>query len=139
MSNVVPAVSYMYQWLGKNVKDGVSDILGRKVQHYEVHDGNMLYALTAHSTWARLYHPFALCSCQRGEGVVDPDHKCRMLSDEEHMRLFEKSHKAVQLRVPLQIFYVQATQIAPAPCGVQSSVFTAAARISALHVQATSH
>ena len=92
MRNVVPAVSYVYQWLGENVKDGVSDILGRKVHHYEVHDGKMLYALTAHSSWNRLYHPFALCSCQRGEGVVDPDHKCRMLSDEEHMRLFEKSH-----------------------------------------------
>ena len=38
MRNVVPAVSYVYQWLGENVKDGVSDILGRKVHHYEVHD-----------------------------------------------------------------------------------------------------
>ena len=67
------------------------DILGRKVSFYEVHDGKILYALTAHSTWCCLYHPFALCSCQRGEGVVDLDHKCRMLSGEEYVRLFDKS------------------------------------------------
>ena len=51
----------------------------------------MLYALTAHSTWSRLYHPFLLCARQRGDGVVDPNHKCEMLSDEDHVGLFEKS------------------------------------------------
>ena len=50
MSNAVPTVSYAYKWLGENVNDGVCDILGRKVCFYEVHDGKMLYALTAHST-----------------------------------------------------------------------------------------
>ena len=53
----------------------------------------MIYALIAHSTWSRLYHPFLLCACQRGDGVVDPNHKYEMLSDKEHVGLFEKSLK----------------------------------------------
>ena len=62
-----------------------------KCAFYEVHAGEMLYALIAHSTWSRLYHPFLLCACQRGDGVVDPNHKCEMLSYEDHVGLFEKS------------------------------------------------
>ena len=60
MSNIVPAVSYAYKWLGENVKDDVCDILGRKVRFYEVHDQKMSYAVTAHSTLSRLYHSFCV-------------------------------------------------------------------------------
>ena len=91
MSTNAQAVSYVYKWLGEHIKDGVCDILGRKVRFYEVHDGKMIYVLIAHSLWCRLYHPFLLCACQRGDGVVDLNHICCMLSDEEYEVLFEKS------------------------------------------------
>ena len=91
MSTVAQAVSYVYKWLGEHIKDGVCYILGRKVRFYEVHDGKMIYALIAHSLWCRLYHPFLLCACQRGDGVVDLNHVCHMLYDEDHKVLFEKS------------------------------------------------
>ena len=91
MCNVVPAVTSMYQWLGNNVEKDSANILERKVHVYEVHDGKMIYALTAHSLWNRQHHPFLLCSCQRGDGVVDPNHQCTIISDAEHERLFDKS------------------------------------------------
>ena len=49
----------------------------------------MIYALTGHSLWNHVYHPFLLCSCQRGDGVLDSNHKCTMLS--EKIRVFDKS------------------------------------------------
>ena len=91
MSTVAQSASYVYKWLGENIKDGVCNILGRTVNFSEVNDAKMMYALTAHSLWNRQYHPFLLCSCQRGDGVVDPNHTCTMLSDEEQELLFEKS------------------------------------------------
>ena len=45
MSNVTPSVSYVYKWLGENVKDGICEILGRKVRFYEVHDEKMILSL----------------------------------------------------------------------------------------------
>ena len=76
------------------MKDSICEILGRKVWFYEVHDGKMIYALLAHSTWSRLYYPFSLCACQRGDVVVNPNHKYEMLSDEDHVGLFVSLHKS---------------------------------------------
>ena len=55
----------------------------RQYTFYELHEGEMLYLLTQHLLFNRLHHPFLLCSCQRGEGVKDPGHKCRILTQTE--------------------------------------------------------
>ena len=63
----------------------------RKHFMYDLHDGKMLYLLTQHSLFNRKHYPFLLCKCQRGAGVKDPNHKCVMISDEEHCQWYNRS------------------------------------------------
>ena len=53
----------------------------------------MLYSLVQCSAWNRKWHSFILCKCMRGDGVADPDHVCTLISDEEHVYLWEESHR----------------------------------------------
>ena len=48
---------------------------GNKVNFYDLHDGKILYILTQHSLFTRKHHPYLLCSCGRGDGVVTPNHQ----------------------------------------------------------------
>ena len=77
MSNVVPVVKELYRWIGEHTTDGVTTMdgikNGKRIYVYEVHDGKMIYNLTEHSKWNCKYHPFLLCGCLRGDGVVNPD------------------------------------------------------------------
>ena len=53
----------------------------------------MIYALTQHSKWNCLYHPFIWCRCGRGilkEGI---DYNCERLTDEEYNTLQRNSRK----------------------------------------------
>ena len=88
--NVFPAVKDLYKELGIGITR--NSLNGRKLSVYEVHDCKMIYSLTQHSAWNRKYNPFLLCDCHRGDGVVDPNHVCIMLTDTETKALFEKSH-----------------------------------------------
>ena len=89
--NTFPAVKDMYNWMKGNARTG--KVHGRNYVFYEVHDCKMLYNLTQHSKRNREFHPMLLCACQRGDGVVDPNHICKLLCDGEHIDLFEKSLK----------------------------------------------
>ena len=61
---------------------------------YDLHDGKMLYLLTQHSAWNRKHHPFLLCDCARGEGVINNDHhQCRIISESNQIELYETSAK----------------------------------------------
>ena len=53
----------------------------------------MLYLLTQHSLWNRTHHPFLLCTCKRGEGVVDSDHQCKILSHEDQLNFWNRSFR----------------------------------------------
>ena len=44
---------------------------GTVIDHYDIHDGKILYNLVQHSLWSRKYHPFVLCKCKRGQAVVN--------------------------------------------------------------------
>ena len=90
MSNVVPAAKNMYKLLGKHSNDVGTIVDGKRIYVYEVHDGKMIYNLTYHSKWNRKYHPFILCACHRGDGVVDPEHTCNIVTDETNSQLFVK-------------------------------------------------
>lgn len=57
------------------------------VLFYDYHDGKMLYLLTQHSLWNWHHHPFLLCKCSRG-AAVDTNHKCKIISQEEQVRLY---------------------------------------------------
>ena len=60
--------------------------------YYNMHDGKMLYLLTQHSQWNRKHHPFLLCTCKKGEGVVPSHgHVCRVITEEENVTLYDKS------------------------------------------------
>ena len=52
----------------------------------------MIYLLTGHSLYNRKYHPFVLCSCQRGEGIKE-GHVCKMISHEKTIEMWDKSRR----------------------------------------------
>ena len=89
----------------KKIYESKADIRRRevsedKVKHvtYDLHDGKMLYLLTQHSLFNRKHHPFLLCACQRGEGVKDPNHCCKLLSDEDHYHWHQRSLRRWNLK-----------------------------------------
>ena len=62
--------------------------------YYDLHDGKMLYLLTQHSMWNRKEHPFLICDCKRGEGVVNNEHhQCNIINNDDQVKLYEKSKK----------------------------------------------
>ena len=63
-----------------------------KITLYDLHDGKMLYLLTQHSLYNRKFHPFLLCKCQRGEGVINNmNHECKIISHEEQIHYYNRS------------------------------------------------
>ena len=61
-----------------------------------VSDGKFLYALTQHSLFNRLFHPYLLCRCGRMESATNT---CTRLTDEEYETLQKKSE--IKLRLTL--------------------------------------
>ena len=96
-STIMPSVKDYY----KDKKDlRESDSNSGSYFYYDMHDGKMLYLLTQHSLWNRKHHPFLLCACKRGEGVINNEtHKCTILNDDEQMRLFQRSNRRWDLKL----------------------------------------
>ena len=50
--------------------------------------------MTQHSAWNRKEHPFILCECTKGKGVVNNQvHQCKIISNDEQVLLYENSKK----------------------------------------------
>ena len=64
---------------------------GCNISFYDLHDGKMLYMLTQHSLWNCTHHPFLLCKCKRGEGAVNSNHQCELLSHDDQLKLWDRS------------------------------------------------
>ena len=64
-----------------------------KYFYYELHDGKMLYLLTPHGLYSRTDHPFLLCACEKGEGVMDAEWTCTLIDDVQQQRLFTRSQR----------------------------------------------
>ena len=80
-----------------------------QVSYYDMHDGKMIYMLTQHSLYNRKFHHFLLCACHRGDGVINGDHKCKLLSHNEKIRLFSRSEKKWKRKMtPMSIEYTHA-------------------------------
>ena len=89
VETVFPVVKSLYEWIGKNFSGAL--VRGRNITIYEVHDCKMLYNLLQCSMWNRKNHPFALCDCLLGDGVINPDHVCTFITDEDHVKLWDES------------------------------------------------
>ena len=72
---------------------------------YELHDGKMLYLLTQHSLFNRKHKSFLLCSCGRGEGVRNRNHKCTILTDIEQQQWCNRSKRRWDLKRPIRNKY----------------------------------
>ena len=53
-------------------------------------DRKYLYQLTQHSSWNRLFRPFLLCGCMRGQSGLE-DHVCSMWTDTQYQSYMNKS------------------------------------------------
>ena len=96
--NLFPAIENIFKTKSE-IRLLNSNYNDRQYTFYELHDGKMLYLLTQHSLFNRLHHPFLLCSCQRGEGVKDPGHKCRILTQTQQEDQWERSLKRWNLKI----------------------------------------
>ena len=65
--------------------------IGKEVDLYDMNYGKMLYILTQHSIFTRKYHPFLLCSCGRGDGLIDPNHQCEIIDHEDKIIYYDRS------------------------------------------------
>ena len=84
MENIIPVVESIYEEKSQIVNEC-------NFNFYDMHDAKMLYLITQHSSWSRKNHPFLLCKCQRGEGVVDESHECITIKDDELLQLYNCS------------------------------------------------
>ena len=78
----------------KNIMYKKEGFGGKKVYTYDIHDEKMLYMLTQHVLYNRKFHPFLLCKCMRRAGVENNGrHVCRILTNAEQVRLYNRSKK----------------------------------------------
>ena len=69
-------------------------IPSEKFDLYDLHDGKILYHLTQHFLYNKIYLPFLLCKYTRGQGVVNnDDHVCELISHDVQVRLYNRSFK----------------------------------------------
>ena len=66
---------------------------GSNFWYYQMHDAKFSYTLTAHVGWSSKKSPFLLCGCNRGEGVGNEKHECKLITDEEQLILYNASAK----------------------------------------------
>ena len=94
LQTMIPSVhDYFKQKYQLRIKEKNRDVIDHKYWFYDLHDGKMLYLLTQHSLWNRRHHPFLLCTCQRGEGVLaNRTHVCRVIhSHSKQVQLYDRS------------------------------------------------
>ena len=58
-----------------------------------MHDGKMLYMITQHSLYTRKHYPFLLWECHRGDGVMNPDHECNIVTHQEQCDLYARADR----------------------------------------------
>ena len=98
-ANLMPILDSMYERkeaiLNNNINiDPDCKFMNKesKISLYDLHDGKMLYLLTQHSLFNCKFHPFLLCKCQRGEGVIDNEnHECKIISHEDQIHYYNRS------------------------------------------------
>ena len=61
--------------------------------YYDMHDGKMLYIPFQHSLYNRKHHPFILCTCKRGNAVIDLNYVCKLIPHEQHLNLWDRSKR----------------------------------------------
>ena len=79
-------------------KKSIPYLTDSNISYYDLHDGKMLYLLTQHSLWNRKHHPFLLCTCMRGEGVINDNHTCKLISDKDYLVRFKRSERRWNLK-----------------------------------------
>jgi len=92
-SNLFPALTDVYARKRHIRENGMEKFKDGSVFFYDLHDGKMLYLSTQHSLFNRKHHPFLLCKCQRGQGLVDSEHICEPISHTEQVRFWERSKR----------------------------------------------
>ena len=89
LSNLLVALTSIYEKKMVILNDGFG--LYKNIFLYNIHDGKMLYILTQHSLYNRLHHPFLLCSCQRGDGVKNNSHVCKIIDHDKQLQYYNRS------------------------------------------------
>ena len=99
-SNMMPAVKEYFESKGKlySKTDTIPFLKKSRISYYDLHDGKMLYLLTQHSLWNRKHHPFLLCDCKRGDGVKNRHHQCKLMSDADYLKYYNRSNRRWMLK-----------------------------------------
>ena len=89
--NIIPVCRSIFREKRELIEKG--EIKGRKIFCYELHDGKMIYSLTKHAALNSKHSPFLLCKCKRGAGVKNPNHECKLISEQDQKKYYEKSER----------------------------------------------
>ena len=90
-TNIFPAIKKILEEIQTLIINGIPELPDVKIHYYELHDGKMLYLLTQHSLFNRKHFPFLLCTCGRGEGVINEDHECKFVSHTMQEEYWDRS------------------------------------------------
>ena len=58
----------------------------------------MFYLLTEHSLFNGKHFPFLLCTCGRGEGLINEDHECKFVSHTKQKEYWDRSLRRLNLK-----------------------------------------
>ena len=100
-ANMLPAIQPIFErkkeiWeKGCDVNSSTCTIINKdsNITMYDLHDGKMLYLMTQHSLFNRKHHPFLLCQCQRGEGVQNANHECKIINHDDQVKYYDRSER----------------------------------------------
>ena len=91
-SNVLGSISDVCDEM-KDEKNSEIYSLCKNVSKYDCHDAKVAYMMCQHSLYNRRNHPFLLCECHRGEGVTKKGHICKLVSQSDQVKRYERSLK----------------------------------------------
>ena len=92
-ANLFPYLRKVYESKYDFSKDLSTQGSRKKPRTVDMHDAKMGYALVQHGLWNRTHTPFLLCKCSRGDAVRNADHVCKFISQEEYVKLNDKSSR----------------------------------------------
>ena len=85
LDHIIPVIKEIYEEKSRLRKNSMIIYNDCNFNFYDMHDAKMLYLMTQHLLWNRKNHPFLLCKCSRGDGVLNNNHVCKIIDHNEQV------------------------------------------------------
>ena len=95
--NLFPVLEPIYERKKHMLETAPVCLNGCDVSFYNLHDGKMLYLLTAHSLHNRRHHPFYFASVN-SQGCINENHECVLIPHEKQSDHWDRSKRRWERR-----------------------------------------